>query len=133
MKNVEGAQELAAQGKLLFGTTDTWILWNLTGSPIVPASRRSCFVCLCALARAGEPHPVLCTVFRSTGGMVHATDYSNASATGLYDTFELGWNQQLFSVVGLPPSIFPEVRTPRTLHLWRRIALSLPATNEQSD
>jgi glycerol kinase len=42
--------------------------------------------------------------------MVHATDYSNASATGLYDTFELGWNQQLFSVVGLPPSIFPEVR-----------------------
>jgi glycerol kinase len=32
MKNVEGAQELAAQGKLLFGTTDTWILWNLTGA-----------------------------------------------------------------------------------------------------
>jgi hypothetical protein len=31
MKNVDGAQELADQGKLLFGTTDTWILWNLTG------------------------------------------------------------------------------------------------------
>jgi glycerol kinase len=46
------------------------------------------------------------------GGKVHATDYSNASATGLYDTFELGWNQQLFSVVGLPASIFPEVRRP---------------------
>jgi len=74
LENVEGARELAANGNLLFGTTDTWILWNLTG------------------------------------GKVHATDYSNASATGLYDTFELGWNQQLFTVVGIPNNIFPEVR-----------------------
>ncbi len=30
LDNVEGARELADQGRLLFGTIDTWILWNLT-------------------------------------------------------------------------------------------------------
>lgn len=28
-------------------------------------------------------------VWRLTGGAVHATDYSNASSTGLYDCFEV--------------------------------------------
>lgn len=31
LDNVAGARDLAASGKLLFGTIDTWILWNLTG------------------------------------------------------------------------------------------------------
>ena len=31
LENVEGAREKAEDGKLLFGTTDSWILWNLTG------------------------------------------------------------------------------------------------------
>ena len=31
LDNVSGARSLAEQGKLLFGTIDTWILWNLTG------------------------------------------------------------------------------------------------------
>ena len=31
LENVEGAREAAAAGDLLFGTIDTWILWNLTG------------------------------------------------------------------------------------------------------
>ncbi len=30
LDNVEGARKLADEGKLLFGTIDTWILWNLT-------------------------------------------------------------------------------------------------------
>lgn len=30
MDNVEGARELADQGKLLFGTVDTWLVWKLT-------------------------------------------------------------------------------------------------------
>ncbi|MBF2058595.1 MAG: glycerol kinase GlpK [Cyanobacterium sp. T60_A2020_053] len=28
---VEGARELASQGKLAFGTIDSWLIWNLTG------------------------------------------------------------------------------------------------------
>ncbi|HEY5222614.1 MAG TPA: glycerol kinase GlpK [Microbacteriaceae bacterium] len=31
LENVDGARERAEAGDLLFGTTDTWLLWNLTG------------------------------------------------------------------------------------------------------
>jgi len=31
LENVEGAREAAEAGDLLFGTTDSWVLWNLTG------------------------------------------------------------------------------------------------------
>ena len=31
LENVPGARERAEAGDLLFGTTDTWVLWNLTG------------------------------------------------------------------------------------------------------
>ncbi|MCM3656468.1 glycerol kinase GlpK [Agromyces mediolanus] len=31
LENVEGAREKAEAGNLLFGTTDSWVLWNLTG------------------------------------------------------------------------------------------------------
>ena len=31
LENVEGAREKAEAGDLLFGTTDCWVLWNLTG------------------------------------------------------------------------------------------------------
>jgi glycerol kinase len=31
LENVEGARERAERGDLLFGTTDSWVLWNLTG------------------------------------------------------------------------------------------------------
>jgi glycerol kinase len=31
LENVDGVRERAERGDLLFGTTDTWVLWNLTG------------------------------------------------------------------------------------------------------
>ena len=31
LDNVEGARERAEKGEILFGTVDTWLLWNLTG------------------------------------------------------------------------------------------------------
>ena len=31
LRNVDGARERAEAGQLLFGTVDTWLLWNLTG------------------------------------------------------------------------------------------------------
>jgi glycerol kinase len=31
LENVDGAREKAEAGDLVFGTTDTWVLWNLTG------------------------------------------------------------------------------------------------------
>jgi glycerol kinase len=33
LDNVEGARQRAEAGELMFGTTDSWVLWNLTGGP----------------------------------------------------------------------------------------------------
>ncbi len=34
LENVEGAKELAQKGQLLFGTVETWLIWNLTGGAV---------------------------------------------------------------------------------------------------
>lgn len=33
LRYIDGAREAAERGDLLFGTIDTWVLWNLTGGP----------------------------------------------------------------------------------------------------
>ena len=74
LENVPGAREAAEAGKLLLGTIDTWLMWNLTG------------------------------------GKVHATDYSNASRTMLFDIGELRWCDEILGEFGIPKSMLPEVR-----------------------
>ena len=34
LDNVEGARERAENGELLFGTVETWLIWNLTGGKV---------------------------------------------------------------------------------------------------
>ena len=34
LDNVEGARKLAEEGRLLFGTVETWLIWNLTGGSV---------------------------------------------------------------------------------------------------
>lgn len=34
LDNVDGAREKAESGKLIFGTVDTWLIWNLTGGEV---------------------------------------------------------------------------------------------------
>jgi len=34
LENVEGAKEACKSGDLIFGTTDTWLVWNLTGRKV---------------------------------------------------------------------------------------------------
>ncbi|XP_024864996.1 putative glycerol kinase 5 [Kryptolebias marmoratus] len=48
-------------------------------------------------------------LFKLTKGRVHATDYSNASSTGIFDSYQMCWSGFLSSVVSLPLSIFPKV------------------------
>ncbi|KAM9845231.1 glycerol kinase 5 [Aulostomus maculatus] len=48
-------------------------------------------------------------LFKLTKGQVHATDYSNASATGIFDSYQMCWSGFLCSVVSLPLSILPKV------------------------
>lgn len=45
-----------------------------------------------------------------TGGMVHATDPSNASRTMLYNIFENRWDDALLKLIGIDNSLLPEVR-----------------------
>ncbi len=74
LDSVAGAREAAEMGDLLFGTVDTWLVWNLTG------------------------------------GAVHATDYTNASRTMLFDIHEGCWDEWLCSLFGVPTAVLPEVR-----------------------
>jgi glycerol kinase len=73
LDNVEGARKEAEAGNLLFGTIDTWVLWNLTTEKI------------------------------------HATDYTNASRTMLYNIHELQWDKELCAALTVPASMLPKV------------------------
>ena len=48
-------------------------------------------------------------IWKLTRGRAHATDYSNASRTMLYNIKELGWDEKLLQELGIPVSILPEV------------------------
>lgn len=45
-----------------------------------------------------------------TGGLVHATDPTNASRTMLYDIHEGRWDEELLALFDVPASMMPEVR-----------------------
>ena len=73
LENVPEAKKMAEEGNLLFGTVDTWLIWNLTG------------------------------------GQVHATDYSNASRTMLFNIHTLEWDKEILHLLDIPASILPKV------------------------
>ncbi len=73
LDNVKGARDLAASGRLLFGTIDTWILWKLTS------------------------------------GKSHATDYTNASRTLIFDIRDRAWSPELLEILDIPKDILPRV------------------------
>jgi len=49
-------------------------------------------------------------IWKMTNGRVHATDYSNASRTLLYDINSLAWDSRLKEALEVPDSLLPEVR-----------------------
>lgn len=74
LDHVEGAREEAEKGNLLFGTVDTWLLYNLTNKK------------------------------------VHATDYTNASRTMLFNIHTLEWDEEILTELNIPKSMLPEVK-----------------------
>lgn len=48
-------------------------------------------------------------MWKLTNGVVHATDYSNASRTGIYNIKELKWDEELLKVYGIPKEMLPKV------------------------
>jgi glycerol kinase len=73
LDNVPGARADAEAGHLLFGTIDTWVLWNLTTEK------------------------------------THATDYTNASRTMLYNIHDLAWDDELTTALTVPKCMLPKV------------------------
>ncbi|MDX9928220.1 MAG: glycerol kinase GlpK [Bacteroidales bacterium] len=51
-----------------------------------------------------------------TGGMVHATDVSNASRTMLFNIHTLKWDDDLLRLFDIPESMLPEVRSSSELY-----------------
>jgi len=49
-------------------------------------------------------------IWKLTGGAVHATDYSNASRTLLFNIVDRQWDKELCDIMGVPLSILPSVR-----------------------
>ncbi|MDG5789631.1 glycerol kinase GlpK [Evansella sp. AB-P1] len=74
LENVDGVKEKAANGKLLLGTIDSWLIWKLTD------------------------------------GKVHATDYTNASRTLLFNIHTLDWDEELLAVFSINKSMLPQVK-----------------------
>ena len=48
-------------------------------------------------------------LWKLTNGGVHATDYSNACSTVLFDPFNLCWSDLMLTLLGIPISILPEI------------------------
>ena len=74
LDRVGGARVRARRGELLFGTVDSWLIWQLTG------------------------------------GKVHATDYSNASRTMLFNIHTLDWDDEILAALDIPRLMLPEVK-----------------------
>ncbi len=49
-------------------------------------------------------------IWKLTGGKVHATDYSNASRTMLYNIRTLEWDATMLKELNIPSSLLPEAR-----------------------
>ncbi|NLC66561.1 MAG: glycerol kinase GlpK [Clostridium sp.] len=49
-------------------------------------------------------------LWKLTGGKVHATDYTNASRTMVYNIKDLKWDEKLLDDLNIPRSMLPEVK-----------------------
>lgn len=49
-------------------------------------------------------------MWKLTNGKVHATDYTNASRTMIYNIRDLKWDEKMLDVLGIPKSMLPEVK-----------------------
>jgi glycerol kinase len=74
LENIPGLRDKMSKGEALFGTIDSWIIWNLT---------------------RGSPN----TLTPDKGG-AHVTDYSNASRTMLFNLRKLDWDPELLELLG---------------------------------
>jgi glycerol kinase len=49
-------------------------------------------------------------IWKLTNGKIHATDYTNASRTMIYNIVDRKWDDDILKLLGIPSSILPEVK-----------------------
>ena len=81
------------------GTKFKWILDNVDGAR--EKAQRGELMC-------GTVDSWL--IYKLTGGKVHATDYTNASRTMIYDIRSLCWDKKLCDALEIPMAMLPEVK-----------------------
>lgn len=50
-------------------------------------------------------------LWKLTGGEVHATDYTNASRTMMYNIYDLEWDEEILELLNIPKALLPDVRS----------------------
>ena len=81
------------------GTKIKWILDQVDGAREKAEKGELCFGTVDAWL-----------IWKMTGGAVHATDYSNASRTMLFNIQSLDWDEKLLQALDVPKAILPQVR-----------------------
>jgi len=61
-------------------------------------------------------------IWKLTNGQTHATDYTNASRTMLFNISSLDWDQKLLDHLNIPRSMLPEVRDSSALYGYVNIS-----------
>jgi glycerol kinase len=101
LQNIPCTRELACQGRLRFGTPDTWVLWKLTA------------------------------------GQVHATDFTNASRTMLFNLEKRQWDPELLKYFHIPSSTLPRVLPSSGIFgktsTWGKLPAGIPITGVAGD
>ncbi len=73
-------------------------------------------------------------LWKLTGGAVHATDYTNASRTMLYDIRRLDWDDTLLEALEIPRAMLPEVRSSSAVYGYAGIqGTSIPIAGVAGD
>lgn len=73
-------------------------------------------------------------IWKLTQGQVHATDYSNASRTMLYNIRELDWDKKLLKELRVPAAILPSVKpSSHTFGNWMLEGHAIPIAGVAGD
>lgn len=78
-------------------------------------------------------------IWKLTGGRIHITDYTNASRTGLFNIYDLAWDEELLKLYHIPKMMLPQVKSCSEIYGYtdegffgEKIAISGAAGDQQA-
>ncbi len=75
-------------------------------------------------------------MWKLSGGKVHATDYSNASRTMLFNIHDLDWDDDILGELGIPRAMLPEALPSSTIYGYTEedvLGASVPLAGDAGD